>query len=259
MPTDPKTIQWYNEHADEYTEHVRSKGQSVYHSLYEKPAMRALLPDLDGKQVLSIGCGPGEDAAHLQSAGAAKSVGIDISEQLIVRARAAHPACEFHVMDMEQLAFTDASFDVAYASLALHYLEDWSQVFTEVYRVLRPGGSFLFSCGHPTFTAMAITEDTAERRARMLGVVKHPTTKTRDIVGDYFRRRIDDTGGEQMDVTTWHKPLTEIAAEATGAGFVITALVEPTPLPAMQSTNPEQYKMLSAIPFFLILKLEKQQ
>src|SRR5580693_730079 len=61
MPTDKQTIEWYNQHAGDYTRHVRNPDKSVYHSLYEKPAMYKLLPDLHGKTILSIGCGSGED------------------------------------------------------------------------------------------------------------------------------------------------------------------------------------------------------
>lgn len=83
MPTDPKTLDWYNEHAQGYADHVRNPDDSVYHSLYEKPAMYALLPDLSGKSVLSLGCGSGEDSAYLKKQGAAKSIGIDLSPALI--------------------------------------------------------------------------------------------------------------------------------------------------------------------------------
>ena len=87
MSTDRRTIKWYNNFAQEYTDHVRDENDSIYHSLYEKPAMYNLLPDLKGAKVISIGCGSGEDCNQLQKRGA-KVTGIDISDGLIAIAKA---------------------------------------------------------------------------------------------------------------------------------------------------------------------------
>ena len=46
--------------------------------------------------------------------------GVDISDGLITIAKESYPECDFKVMDMEKLEFTDESFDFAYSSLAIH-------------------------------------------------------------------------------------------------------------------------------------------
>ena len=43
MSTDERSARWYTQHAEEYTKHVRNPDESIYHSLYEKPAMYELL------------------------------------------------------------------------------------------------------------------------------------------------------------------------------------------------------------------------
>src|SRR6266850_4009521 len=149
MSTDKNVIKWYNDNAEEYVKHVRNDKDSVYHTYYEKPAMYDLLPDLANKTVLSLGCGSGEDSEYLRKIGAKKSVGIDISEKLIEIAKLSYSDCEFLAMDMEKLNFPEESFDLVYSSLAINYIEDWTNVFKEVYRVLKPNSFFLFSCGHP--------------------------------------------------------------------------------------------------------------
>ncbi len=108
MSIDDKSIKFYKTKAKEYAAHVRNPKASVYHAYYEKPAMYALLPDLKGKTVLSVGCGSGEDSIYLKRHGAAKSVGIDITGELIAVAKDSYPECEFHVMNMEKLDFPDA-------------------------------------------------------------------------------------------------------------------------------------------------------
>jgi ubiquinone/menaquinone biosynthesis C-methylase UbiE len=258
MSTDKKSINWYNQKAEHYAAHVRNPHHSLYHSLYEKPAMAALLPDLSSKRVLVLGCGPGEDAGYLKSQGAEEVVGIDISEKLLEIAKLNHPECEFHLMDMEHLELPDNSFDFAYSSLALHYLKDWTQVSSEIFRVLKHGSSFIFSCGHPVYSTMVITENDDTRRVRMMADIKHKDTNTAEIIGDYFTRRVIINPEPEMDVTTWHKSIGEIASECTSAGFLISAIVEPKPHPKMEQLKPRSFASLSKIPFFLIFKLEKK-
>jgi SAM-dependent methyltransferase len=258
MSTDKKTLQWYNEHAQGYTEHVRNPDDSVYHAYYEKPAMYALMPDIRGKKVISLGCGSGEDSKHLKALGAAESVGIDLSPELIKIAKASYPQCDFQVMNMEQLNFPDSSFDFAYSSLALHYIEDWQKVFNEVFRILKPNSYFLFSCGHPVVMAMAMTENEDKHHLRQLAIVKDKIAKTNVVIGDYMNRHKLDSGlGSLGDVTTWHKSFSEIFNQAKQTGFVLDELVEPRPLPPMEQLSNRDYIRLNKIPEFVIFRFIK--
>lgn len=59
MSTSEHTVSWYNEHAAEYAQHVATPSEFIYHAYYEKPAVRAELPDVAGLTVLSLGGGSG--------------------------------------------------------------------------------------------------------------------------------------------------------------------------------------------------------
>ena len=257
MSTNNSTIKWYNEHAKDYTAHVRNASNSVYHAYYEKPAMYALVPDVNGKRVLSLGCGSGEDSQYLKSLGAINSVGVDISKGLIDIAKKSYPDCEFSVMDMEHLSSPDNSFDVVYSSLAIHYLEDWTKVFEGMFRLLKPGSHFLFSCGHPIYSALALTTDSDDIAVRQLAIIKNEKNNTTEIIGDYLtRRKIDDALGKNT-VTVWHKSISEIITEATDAGFLVEKCIEPRPLVEMETIRPRDYKILNKIPNFIIFRLIK--
>ncbi len=148
MSTDYRTIRSYNKHAAAWVKRMRS-GENLAHTYLEKPAMYKALPDLKGKTILCMGCGSGEECQHLKSLGARRVIGIDASKELIRHAHHSFTGIEFHVMDMERLKFPPASFDVVYSSLVLEYVPDWLPTLKKVYRVLKPGGTFLFSAHHP--------------------------------------------------------------------------------------------------------------
>jgi len=255
MAADLKTINWYNENARYYTNHVRDFTNSLKHSLYEKPAMYSNLPDLTGKKVLSLGCGSGEDSIYLKKCGARESIGLDISEKLLEIAKESYPECSFHMMDMEKLDFEDETFDFAYSSLAIHYNEDWSKTFNEVYRVLKSGSYFLFSCGHPVYSALKIRNQ-GHKKYKELSIVKNKEKEEVDITGDYLNQRVMPKG--TMDVTTWHKPIGQISLEISQSGFVIEKIFEPKPLEEMKEISKETYEELSKIPQFIIFKLLKK-
>lgn len=270
MPSDPKTIESYNQHADAYDAHVSDPSDSTYHSFYEKPAMRAELPDLRGMSAISIGCGSGVDAKWLADNGAEKVVGIDISEGLIGIARKKHKGIDFHVMDMEKLAFEDESFDLAYSSLAIHYLDDWTQSLRETRRVLKPGGKYVFSCGHPIDSAMERYESDNERGNRLGRTIqKDPDHRT--IHGNYLVPESDGVKlmkytlgeasgsdlGTPLTVHSYHRTISNMIEQINASGFIIEKLVEPQPVKEMETGDPFHYEQLTKIPTFMVWVLKK--
>jgi ubiquinone/menaquinone biosynthesis C-methylase UbiE len=123
----------------------------------EWPALRALLPALRGLTVLDLGCGFGWFCRWAREQGTTRVVGVDVSERMLARARATTQdgAITYTRADLERLELTPGSFDLAYSSLTLHYIEDLGRLLSEVHRALVPGGRLVFSVEHPIFTAPA--------------------------------------------------------------------------------------------------------
>jgi SAM-dependent methyltransferase len=121
----------------------------------EWPAIQALLPDLTGLRVVDLGCGYGWFCRWAREHGAARVQGFDVSERMLARAAAMtdDAAIIYTRADMEHLELPPASFDLAYSSLAFHYLENLDALIAQVYRSLVPGGRLIFSVEHPMFTA----------------------------------------------------------------------------------------------------------
>jgi len=121
----------------------------------EWPALRALLPPLDGLRVLDLGCGFGWFCRWAREHGAARVLGIDVSERMLARARTttSDSGITCAKADMERLDLHAASFDLAYSSLALHYVADLAGLLAEIDRALVPGGHLILSVEHPIYTA----------------------------------------------------------------------------------------------------------
>src|SRR4029077_7690146 len=123
----------------------------------EWTALRAILPGLRGRKVLDLGCGFGWFCLWARQQGAAHVLGIDVSERMLARCRAATAgrAITDTRADMGQLERPADSFDLVYGSLALHYVENLSGLMSQAYHSLPPGGAFVFSVEHPIVTAPA--------------------------------------------------------------------------------------------------------
>lgn len=121
----------------------------------EWPALRALLPDLRGLDVLDLGCGFGWFCRWARQQGAAHVLGVDVSEKMLARARATtqDPAITYSRADLERLQLPVASFELVYSSLALHYIEALDRLMSTVHRSLVHGGRLVFSVEHPIYTA----------------------------------------------------------------------------------------------------------
>ena len=120
----------------------------------EWPTIRSMLPDLGGKRVVDLGCGFGWFCRFAREAGAADVLGLDVSANMLARARETTPddAVTYRQADLETLDLPTGAFDLAYSSLTLHYLKNLGALFATLHRALVPGGHFVFSAEHPLYT-----------------------------------------------------------------------------------------------------------
>ncbi|MHC4548746.1 MAG: methyltransferase domain-containing protein [Planctomycetota bacterium] len=107
---------------------------------------RVRLPQ-PGESVLDAGCGCGLDVfvASILVGPEGRAVGLDLTSEMIVRARAAAAQwsprrVSFDTGDIEAMPFPDASFDVVLSNGSLNLVPDKDRAFREIARVLRPGG-----------------------------------------------------------------------------------------------------------------------
>ena len=125
--------------------------RNLFHELENKPLDRALLnrfaAETTGRgRVCDIGCGPGQIARYLHDAGA-NVFGLDLSPQMLEQARQLNPDISFIEGNIFALNLASNSLTGIAAFYAIVNLppESLPAAFSEMLRVLRPGGLLLLA------------------------------------------------------------------------------------------------------------------
>jgi ubiquinone/menaquinone biosynthesis C-methylase UbiE len=113
--------------------------------LYHRVATQA---DLRGKRVLEVGCGHGGAASYLmRTLSPASYTGLDLNRAAVAYCRKRHdlPGVDFVHGDAQKMPFPDQTFDAVINVESSAAYPHFSRFLTEVARVLRPGGRFLYT------------------------------------------------------------------------------------------------------------------
>jgi len=172
-----------------------------------------LLGEVAGRRVVEVGCGAAAGARWLATQGA-QVVGFDLSAGMLRHATHSTVPVPLVQADAARIPFGDAVFDIAFTAFgAVPFVDDSAAVMREVYRILRPGGGWVFSVTHPM--RWIFLDDPGEG-----GLV---------AVHSYFDRRpyveYDETG--TATYVEHHRTLGDRIRELVAAGFVLTDLIEP--------------------------------
>lgn len=204
---------------EKYSKMARSvyglKGAGEWHEL------KKMLPDLEGKSILDLGCGFGWHCKYAAQHGAKDIVGIDSSEKMLAQAEKinADKNIEYRKASIEELEVNREAFDVVISSLALHYVEDFQQVCKKVHHGLRENGYFVFSVEHPIFSAYGNQQWYTDEAGKIL---HWP-------VDNYFYEGKRESNFLGEEVTKYHRTLTSYIGTLLKCGFEIMDVVEPMP------------------------------
>jgi SAM-dependent methyltransferase len=221
QPVHPARVNDYDSLAEAYSADTDTTIQNAY---YERPAILALAGDVTGRRILDAGCGAGPLFEALQDRGAVVT-GFDASPGMLAVARRRLGAdADLQVADLAKpLPFADGAFDDVVASLVLHYLEDWGPPLAELRRVLKPGGRLIASVDHP-FAIVGL-----QRQAG----------KKPDYFATYTWTEDWTMGGRTVPMRFWNRPLHAMTGAFTAAGFRISVISEPDPVPEARELFPD--------------------
>ncbi len=208
----------------------------------EWPTLRGMLPALDGKRVLDLGCGFGAFARWAAEENA-RVFGLDLSARMLAEAgsRTTEPAVHYLRAEIGAPPFRDAAFDVVYSSLALHYLPDFADVCRAVRRVSSAGGWFVFSVEHPIYTAPSAP-----------GWQTLPGGATAWALNDYLNEGLRTTNWLVEGVEKHHRTIGTYLDGLIAHGFRLVRLVEWGPTPEQIAENPEWAVEVHRPPFLLM-------
>lgn len=100
-------------------------------------------------KVLDVGCGDGYGTFKLHKLGHAV-IGIDISDEMIVKAKASAENIPFLTADVSTIPMEDASFDAVMSINVLEWVEVPERALRELKRVLKPNGLLCVGILGPT-------------------------------------------------------------------------------------------------------------
>lgn len=176
-----------------------------------------LLGNVADQRVLEVGCGSAPCARWLASQGAT-AVAFDISAGMLRHAveAAARSGVSAPLIqaDAEHLPFQSETFDLACSAFgAVPFVANPGRVMSEVARVLRPGGRWVFSVTHPI--RWIFPDD--------------PGPDGLTVSTSYFDRtpyvEIDASGSATY--VEHHRTLGDRIRDIVAAGLVLTDLIEP--------------------------------
>jgi len=245
-PATLKNAQQYDLHAEAWEAAMPT---NVGHKHLEKPAVESLLPDtLAGQDVLCIGVGSGEELTALLARHPRHITALDISSALLklAAARHPHPTITYQQMDMSALNLPDSSYDLVYSSLVLHYADDWDPVLAQIHRVLRPGGTLLFSTHHPTYWARKSPTGNTFTNARQVTLTEHTALLPGDVTATYYNH---------PDTASIREALTHARFKITHCAPATMIDTDPALLPdAEREDYMELCQKNANSPLFLIIK-----
>jgi SAM-dependent methyltransferase len=259
MRTDAEVAQAWDQNSDLWVRHVRA-GWDKLRETFNNPMFFAFAPELDGREIIDLGCGEGRNTREIARRGA-RVTGIDVSHKMIAAAQAMEASeplgISYRVASFSRLdGCADGSFDLALSTMALMDGPDFAGAAREAYRVLRPGGGFYFSVLHPCFVT-----------PRQKWVRNELGEEVGFEVGDYFIDEVHidrwrfkaapEEDGALFAVPRFPHRMETYINGLCDAGFRITKMQEPRPTEDMVAAYPRLARFRRQIPIFVYFAAEK--
>jgi len=215
-------------------------------NILEKPILDQLIQDVEGKDILDLGCGDGKFGLELLSRKSRSYHGIEGSENMCALAveNLKNTDVRIECFDIEEYDYPKEKYDLIVSRLVFHYVQDLEGLFVKLHTCLRQEGELVFSVEHPIITSCYEAYHRKGRRENW-------------IVDNYFEsgERVNHWIGK--NVIKYHKTIEEYFQIIQNTGFEVLALRESKPDRKYFET-PEEFERRMKIPLFMLFKLKKK-
>lgn len=132
--------QAFNQQAATYDQDIKGA-----HARKLYPHMLQKIIHIYSQDILDLGCGTAELMSQVICEDSSRHItGLDLSEEMLKIAKnKLGTKATFVLGDAENLPFADESFDLVYCNDSFHHYPHPQIVLSEIYRVLKPGGTFV--------------------------------------------------------------------------------------------------------------------
>ena len=248
--TETRTL--YDQNAGNWVRHQPSS-LSDYTA---RPFVLGLCQPVQGKRVLDLGCGEGYCSRILRRGGA-EVFGIDVSKEMIERARKAEAqeplGIQYAVGDAAQARLGEAMFDIVLAVFLFNYMnvDQMRRTMVHVRSMLRPGGSFVFAVPHPSFPFM---REAAAPFYFDIGDGTYFGARNALFPGRIWKR-----DGAALEVQLVHKTLQDYFDTLNAAGFdTMPQLLELKVTPDMVEIDPVFFSPLLDVPLHIAIRVVRR-
>lgn len=102
---------------------------------------------LEGKKILDLGCGDGTDMEYYKYRFGDEISGVDASERFITESN--KKGLTTSIGNFDKIPYLNTSFGAVVSKYALQTIQEFNSTYTEVHRVLKDSGKFVFLVVHP--------------------------------------------------------------------------------------------------------------
>ena len=215
MPNKDRVMKQWDDASESWVDFVR-QGKDFCRDKMNNPATFGLIGNVKSQRVLDLACGEGCNTRMLARKGA-KVTGVDFSMKLIELARIEETreklGIDYWASDVADLSeFPSNRFDVVTCFMALMDVKNYGGTVSEVSRVLKNMGRFVFSIPHPCF------------ELNRIGTTKNYFVATEECVDWKMERLL-----KPFKTTSFHRTLTDYFNTLHKNRLLVKRLVEPKP------------------------------
>ena len=235
LSVEDRIRQEWNDAAESWADFVR-KGKDYYREGLNNPAAFKLIGKVTGLTVLDLACGEGYNTRILAKKGA-KVTGVDLSEKMIELAiekeAAQNLGITYIACDAAHMtALPSSHFDLATCFMSLQDIEQLEDTISEIARLLKTNGRFIFSIPHPCFEELVKDIKGWRWRNKSAAHTEEETELEKGTYSNNVEFEIHWTMErltQPFRTVSFHRTISDYSQALFQNGFHISRLVEPKP------------------------------